>query len=142
MPGPTPSTHISLSYSSTIPLRGEGATSGKGQSTNLKGTERALTQTQGFFSRNMESDPTLPNREVRATEQKGSPGSHMALALVPLSPAKLPTNDSCQHNLGKDLICVHARYSSPTMPLGTLRLYRDAPTQGHTFKTATGNYFT
>ena len=51
-------------------------------------------------------------------------------------------DDSCQHTLKKMWLVFTSNTALWPKPLGIGRLYRDTPTQGHTFKTTIGNCFT
>ena len=68
---------------------------------------------------------------------------HLVLVLVPPTLALLPTkavNASTPWRKKQPMLT-----SDPALlpkALGTHRLHRDAPTQGHAFKTKIGNFFT
>lgn len=105
----------------------------------LKGQGQLELKPQGFCSRNLGSDLHLKgwwwtlNRE----------GS-LVLFLVPTSSAAPTTKviSFSKQTLGKDVTCVPLRSSSPTKPLGTSTLYKDAPTQAPSFKTTRSKCFT
>ena len=75
-----------------------------------------------------ESDTT---ERLNWPEHRGSPDSHLAPA--PLSP--VPPATKVGAHLMEDTTCVHVDPALPPKPLGTCRLHREAPTQGHTLTT-------
>lgn len=84
----------------------------------------------------------MPGRVVPATEHRRSPNLHLAISLAPPSPA-LPPIKVLTYSTpwGKKLPVLTLNPALPTKPVGTCRLHRNAPTQGHPFKTRLGNCF-
>ena len=85
---------------------------------------------------------SICDKAVIAIEHKGSPDLHQALVLNPLTPALPPTKVVTASTLQEKMQPVLT--SGPALStklLGTSRLHRDTPTQGHTFKTGIGKCF-
>ena len=105
-------------------------------------THRRNPTTLGLLFQPLGSCP-CPNRVVIATEERGSPSSHLALALDGPSPAPPHTKVvAARTPCGKIRSVLISKPALPPKPLGTFRLYMDTPTQGHIFKTGVSNCFT
>ena len=127
--------NISYSGPSTTNLWGKDSVLG-GLRAPLKWSQHRPSL-QSFCSSNFRP-ASNPDREVTATGKMGSSETHLAQALAPRSPYQPPTK--MKTAWGKRWILF---LSNPALlPKSWGILCRDAPTQGHHFKIATGNCFT
>ena len=67
-----------------LALCGKGCSAGKVECTSLRDHSQIWPDIQGFCSRNLGSHP-VPNRTVKANEEKEVSASHLASDLVPLN---------------------------------------------------------
>ena len=118
IPWPLLNVHTSLSCSSTAPLWGEGAGTGRGESTQWEGLEPAQIRPLELLLQQLRTWP----------HSQKSPVGHWAVEKPRLTPGSgtspsisSPTSyqgDSCQHTLGEDMTHAHVRYSSPHKATG------------------------
>ena len=111
-------------------LWGNGPGTERERNRHLKGKESAWAWPQGFFSSNLITrlDPdTDPHQAVMATEQTGSPASHLtsALALHPISSLTAYQGDSCLHTLRK--LFIYIKSSPPTKGIRYMTVAYQAP---------------
>ena len=84
-----------------------------------------------------------PSKAMLATEHKRSPSWHLGHDLAPPLPASPLTKVTAASTpWGKIWPMFTSDPTLPPKPLGTHRLYMDAPIQGYPFKNGIGNCFT
>ena len=95
---------------------------------------------QGFISSNWGAD-RIPDRAVTATDQKGSPASHLVQPLDPLT-ATTPPIKVIVTSTPWGKMCVASKSKPALTPkiLDTRSLLRDVLTWKHPFKTTIHNY--
>ena len=87
---------------------------------------------QGSYSSPLSHTPVPDSDSI----EHRSPSSHLALALASPITALLPTKAAAARtSQGKTQAVLTSDSGLPPKPLGTWRLHRDTPTQGHPFKT-------
>ena len=105
-------------------------------------TPRETQTPQGSYSRLLGTNPIL-NRSEMASEYRTSPSQHLILALaIPIPVLPLTKSMTASTPWGKIQLMLTSYLALPPKPLGTCKLHRDIPIQGHILKAKTGNCFT